>query len=180
MKRFILLLLLLLLPWSLLFAEEARVTLIEVEDGDTLVVNLAGKKERIQLLGVDAPEDRQNPKLKHDIQRTGLDAEQLLPAGQAATQYLKSLTLPGDALVLSGKLRQRDRYGRISTQVFSVTGVSLNQAMVIAGHARPLRSGTIPKALQQTLEEAYATAKSTRQGSWESHPEIFGIWTGDN
>jgi len=178
MKLFILLLL--LLPWSPLFAEEARGTLIEVEDGDTLMVDLAGKKERIQLLGVDAPEDRQNPKLKHDMQRTGLDAEQLLPAGRAATQYLKSLTHPGDALVLSGKLQQRDRYGRISTRVFSATGVSLNQAMVAAGHARPLRSGPLPKALKQTLEEAYATAKSTRQGSWKSYPDVFGIWAGSD
>ncbi|WP_456417661.1 thermonuclease family protein [Thiolapillus sp.] len=178
MKLFILLLL--LLPWRPLFAEEARGTLIEVEDGDTLVVDLAGKKARIQLLGVDAPEDRQNPKLKHDMQRTGLDAAQLLPAGRAATQYLKSLVRPGDTLVLSGKLRQKDRYGRISTRVFSATGVSLNQAMVAAGHARPLRSGPLPKALKQTLEEAYATAKSTRQGSWKSYPDVFGIWAGEN
>ena len=178
MKAFVFLLL--LLPCSLLFAAETQVELVEVEDGDTLVVDLAGKKERIQLLGVDAPEDRQNPKLKHDMQRTGLDAGQLLPAGRAATQYLKSLAHPGDTLVLSGKLRQRDRYGRISTQVFSATGMSLNQAMVAAGHARPLRSGAIPKALKQALEEAYVTAKSTRQGSWKSYPDVFGTWAGND
>ncbi len=172
--------LLLLLPCGLLFAGEVQVELIEVEDGDTLVVDLAGKEERIQLLGVDAPEDTQNPKLKHDMRRTGLDAAQLLPAGQAATQYLKFLVQPGAALTLSGRLKQRDRYGRISTQVFSATGVSLNQAMVAAGHARPLRSGAIPKTLKQALEEAYITAKSTRQGSWESYADVFGIWAGEN
>ncbi|WP_456378086.1 thermonuclease family protein [Thiolapillus sp.] len=176
MKAFVFLL---LLPCSLLIAAETRVELIEVEDGDTLLVNLAGKEERIQLLGVDAPEDRQNPKLKHDMQRTRLDAGQLLPAGQDATRYLNSLVRPGDMLTLLGELQKRDRYGRISTQVFSATGVSLNQAMVAAGHARPLRSGAIPKALKQALEEAYVTAKRTRQGSWKSYPDVFGTWAGN-
>ena len=49
-----------------------------VEDGDTLVVVAENQDVRIQLLGIDAPEDVPNPKLQKDLERTKLAEEVLI------------------------------------------------------------------------------------------------------
>lgn len=43
----------------------------EIEDGDTLVAVIGGSRERLQLAGIDAPEDSDNAKLQRDLTRTG-------------------------------------------------------------------------------------------------------------
>ncbi|MEJ1343607.1 MAG: hypothetical protein RPU14_16295, partial [Candidatus Sedimenticola sp. (ex Thyasira tokunagai)] len=64
-------LLLLTLPFSLATAGQPQhqASLISVEDGDTLVVKIKGEEKRVQLLGIDAPEDVENPKFTKDLQR---------------------------------------------------------------------------------------------------------------
>jgi micrococcal nuclease len=167
---------LLLLSSTLLFAADAEVELVKVEDGDTLVVNLSGKEERIQLLGMDAPEDTMNPKLKVDMARSGLSAEKLLSLGREATDYLRALIKPGDKLLLSGDLNQRDRYGRIAARVAMTNGLSVNITMVAAGYARPLKPETLPIDLRQQLEQAWQQASEQQRGLMASQSEAFKAW----
>ncbi|MEA3276993.1 MAG: hypothetical protein U9Q81_17250 [Pseudomonadota bacterium] len=77
-----------------LAAEElsARVDRIDIEDGDTLIAEVDGVNERLQLAHIDAPEDADNAKLARDLQRTGLDRWVLLELGQTATGHLRELT----------------------------------------------------------------------------------------
>ena len=63
---------------------------VDVEDADTLLMQVAGASYRIQLPGIDAPESVMNPKLQRDIGRTGLSADTLLPLGQAAVTGLQA------------------------------------------------------------------------------------------
>ncbi|MCP5430278.1 MAG: hypothetical protein H6962_08775 [Chromatiaceae bacterium] len=59
---------------------------VQIEDADTLVVEVAGVSYRIQLPDIDAPENTMNQKLQRDIERTGLGAEALLALGGGRTR----------------------------------------------------------------------------------------------
>ena len=106
----ILILLTLLLP-SVLLAERSPRTLpaevLSITDGDTIVIRLQGHKEKVRLIGIDAPECRPNPKAEKDSIRTGDDLRTITEMGRRATQYVKSVIRPGD--------RVTDRTGRPGT-----------------------------------------------------------------
>jgi len=83
----IIILLALLLPSGLL-AERSTRTLpadvLSVTDGDTIVIRLQGHKERVRLIGIDAPESRPNLKAKKDAIRTGDDLRTINEMGKRA------------------------------------------------------------------------------------------------
>lgn len=163
----------LILTFFLLVAAGARsealeVRVVEVEDGDTLLVMLEGKPARIQLAGIDAPEDRPNPKFNLDLKRTGLPAETLLELGRHATAHLRGLAPPGTTVLLEGDLAARDKYGRIALEVKLPDGRSLNEAMVADGYARALHA----PAYVPLQEEA---VKSGR-GIWGEAPDAARSW----
>ncbi|HID44137.1 MAG TPA: hypothetical protein EYP34_00075 [Chromatiaceae bacterium] len=166
----------LLLFSGLLAAGGVQVELVKVEDADTLVVKLNDKEDRVQLLGMDAPEDTHNPKLKVDMARSGLSADELLPLGQEATEYLRGLVRPGDRLVLSGDLKKRDRYGRIAADVLMENGLSINITMVAAGYARPLMPETLPRGMGTRLQQAWQQASEQKLGLMASQPATFQAW----
>jgi len=169
--------LLLLIP-LLVHAGKQPAELLKVEDGDTLLVNLDGNETRIQLQGIDAPEDSANPKLTVDMKRTGLGAEALLPLGEAATAHLRSLANTGSRLMLSGNLDAPDRYGRIPAEAFTAEGLSLNAAMVADGYARPLPTDAVPESLRERLQMVWTLVRDKKPGLWSAHPETFRAWAG--
>jgi micrococcal nuclease len=141
---------------------------IRVEDGDTLVVVLDGKEERVQLAGIDAPEDADNPKLKKDLERTGLEQEALLTLGRAATEKLSALVRDSAELRLNLDSENRDRYGRLTATIDTDEGGSLNQAMVADGYAIALPSGDeTANADLKTLEQQ---ARQAGRGLWGNSP----------
>ena len=103
---------------------------LHVEDGDTLLIVINGEQQRVQLAGIDAPEDTDNPKLQRDLQRTGLEREQLLALGQLSREYLRRLTKIGAPYTLHYQPDQRDRYGRLSAEVRDDRGRSLAETLV--------------------------------------------------
>ena len=149
-----------------------------VEDGDTLVLRIGGKSERVQLFGIDAPESVQNPKLKRDMARTGLDATTLLAIGQKATRHLQGLIRVGDAVRLEGDLGRRDKYGRISVIVIDPDGAPLNDAMVAQGYAVVLNRYPLAEPLKSRLLGAQTEAIRTHQGLWGSDREVALAWAG--
>ncbi len=159
-------------------AEENPYPVKAIEDGDTLVVEMNGQPERVQLLGIDAPENTGNPKLVRDIQRTGLKEGQLLEIGNAATDHLQSLVKPGDHIrIEEGKLR-RDKYGRYTVIAYSVESRSLNQAMVEDGYAIVLGRYPLPESMKESLKTAEEKAKRENRGLWGRYPETAGAWGG--
>jgi endonuclease YncB( thermonuclease family) len=165
-----------LLLSSLLLADGIFVELEKIEDADTLVVNLNGQSERIQLLGMDAPEDSLNPKLKVDATRSGKSQESLMSLGNEATDFLKRQIRPGEKLTLKGNLKQRDRYGRITAEIFTLNKLSLNIFMVEQGYARPLKSDTLPENLGNRLMSTWKQAEENHRGLFNSQPEAFRAW----
>ena len=159
-------------------AAETRYLVKAIEDGDTLVVEMNGQPERVQLLGIDAPENTDNPKLVRDVQRTGLVEKQLLEIGNAAAAHLQQLVKPGDYIRIDdGKLR-RDKYGRFIVIAFGAESRSLNQAMVEDGYAVVLGRYPLPESLKDGLKAAEVTAKRENRGLWGRYPETAGAWGG--
>lgn len=149
-----------------------------VEDGDTLIVEISGEKARLQLTGIDAPEDVMNPKLQKDMERTGLDAGTLLQLGQAATAHLASLVPVGARVTVEGQLEKRDRYGRIPAIVHSASGASVNETMVATGYAVVLGRYPMEPGLKARLLDMQKNAVEQKRGLWGSHPQTTHSWSG--
>jgi len=150
----------------------------QVEDGDTVVARIEGKSERLQLLGIDAPEDTDNAKLKRDLQVTGLQPEVLLQLGEQATQHLLTLLTPGQEVTLIGELQQRDRYGRIPVVLYAAGEQSFNEAMVGDGYAVVLGRYPLDARLKARLEALEAEAIAGRRGLWGPYRESAAAWSG--
>jgi len=136
-----------------------------LEDGDTLVVMANGEELRIQLLGIDAPEDTANPKLERDLQRTGLEMETLLKLGRQATAHLQQLV--GEAEVkLQGDLTARDRYGRVPMVVLNKQDRSLNDAMLEDGYAMVAGRTSATATEVQRWQQMERSAVAARRGIW--------------
>lgn len=162
-------------------ANDRAVELIEVgvEDGDTLILNIDGRDERLQLAHIDAPEDSRNAKLQHDIERTGLGGEVLIELGRGATLHLRGLAADGAGpFMLVYDPDRRDRYGRLVGEVSDAGGRSLGAAMVEDGFARvlPPREPKVARPAALTASEADAT--SSARGLWGEHREAAFAWKG--
>jgi endonuclease YncB( thermonuclease family) len=145
---------------------------LHVEDGDTLLVRIDGQEQRVQLRGIDAPEDRDNPKLQRDLARTGMARERLLALGQMATAHLERLTRIGGPHTLHYDPAQKDRYGRLTGDLLDVRGRSLAESAVSAGYAIAARDGT------ERFRTLQAQAQRESRGLWGLEAEATERWAG--
>lgn len=157
--------------------EGARYPLVAVEDGDTITVQVGGEIKRLQLAGIDAPEDQVNPKLTRDLERTGLSSDTLLALGNAATAHLKQLISPGDEVEVVGDLAASDRYGRIPVFVYKDKR-SLNATMVTDGYALVLQRSSIAQETKAELSALQLRAQGEKRGLWGSHDSETIRWSG--
>ncbi len=157
--------------------KELDYPVISVEDGDTIVVEIDGQPERLQLMGIDAPESVGNPKLQRDRQRTGLTSATLIDLGQEATRHLETMVSPGQRVTLEGGLQPHDKYGRIPTILYSPAGRPLSEAMVEDGFAVVLNRYPLPTELKQQLTEHEKSAATQERGLWNSHPKTMQAWS---
>lgn len=131
--------------------EEAsrEATVRRVVDGDTLVV---GRRERIRLVGVDAPE----------IAHRGRTAE---PYGAEAAAFTTRLAA-GQRVQLhfDAEAGAKDRYGRTLAYVTLSDGTSLNLALIASGHAEAYH--TLPYEKRPEFLAAEREACEQRLGLW--------------
>ena len=173
--------LLLTLIWTPAFADKLTIEVprITVADGDTVIATIGGNSERLQLAHIDAPEDRDNAKLQHDIKRTGLAAENLLALGSAATKHLESLTTDTGPFLIVYDPDDRDRYGRITAEISNKKGRSLVSAMLEDGYAKvlmPRKPGATPPPSQLSIMETEAITDG--RGIWGADAATAKAWHG--
>lgn len=152
--------------------------LIAVEDGDTITVQIDAQEKRLQLSGIDAPEDVINPKLSKDIARTNLSKEALLELGKAATNHLKQLITPGEPLRIEGDLNSSDKYGRVPIQAYKTSGPSLNEQMIADGFAVVLGRTSLSEDVKSQLLKSQQKALVEQKGLWGSHADETLLWSG--
>ena len=124
-------------------AQAARV--VEVVDGDTVLVLVGGQEEAVRYIGIDTP-------------------ERGWPGYQAATEANRRLVGSGPVYLVSD-VEDRDRYGRLLRYVYSATGIFVNLALVREGWAMPVEYPPNVRYAGDFLAAAQAAARESR-GFW--------------
>jgi len=147
---------------------------VQIEDADTLLVEVAGVSYRIQLPDIDAPENTMNPKLQRDIERTGLGAEALLALGGGADEGLRGLLRDFAPYQLHFDPDSRDRYGRVPGELVNAAGRHLSLRLVEEGYAVPVIN-TDPLR-HAVLDAAVSAARANGRGLWGTQSDTFSAW----
>lgn len=124
-----------------------EITVVHVDDGDSLIVELDGREERVRLLGINAPE---RDECLGDDSRDALEA------------------MVGDVAVLGLEAESRDQFDRILAHVF-VEDTYVNLAQVEAGLAIVLSD---ENAFSGELTNAQNGAEAAMAGLWS--PDVCG------
>lgn len=145
---------------------------IQIEDGDTLSVPMNGEAKRVQIAGIDAPENTDNPKMQRDLIRTGLEPDRLLKLGVMSTEYLRRLVRLAAPFTLRYEPGKVDRYGRIGAELSDSAGRSVAELMVKGGYAVALPGKS------ENLSALQSQAEKTKAGLWGIDPEATRSWAG--
>lgn len=139
-------------------AERGQV--VEVVDGDTVVIRVAGVEERVRLLNVDTPE-------------IGDQRQVLSCIGPQATEFLRRELPAGSRVELDYDLDLRDRYGRLLAAVY-VGPTLVNAEIAAAGLGEPVVFGRNDRFLRD-VEEAFEEARADGRGAFD--PDSECAWT---
>lgn len=140
-------------------------SIIHVIDGDTVIVRVEGKKEKVRLIGIDAPEVRHNDKAGRDSRRSGIDLNKIFESGKAASNELRSILSKGDIVGITYDLEKRDRYGRLLAYLYFSNGTMINEEIVRRGFATPLTIAPNTRFAHKFRKAAEDARKNSR-GLW--------------
>jgi micrococcal nuclease len=126
---------------------------VSIIDGDTVVLDLRGRRERVRLLGIDTPE-------------TDHPSRPVECYGTEATAQLTGLIPPGTTVRVERDVEARDHYDRLLLYLYRASDeVFVNLAMASSGHATTLH--VEPNgAHRPTLAAAEAEARADGRGLW--------------
>lgn len=127
------------------------VKVVEVHDGDTISVFFDGRREKVRLIGIDAPEFDQKP------------------WGQKAKRHLMELLSNSKwSVTPESDVEKRDKHGRLLCYVWLPDGRMINLQMLKDGYAMLF---TIPPNIKHVDE--------LRKAQREARDKDLGIWGRD-
>jgi micrococcal nuclease len=127
-------------------AERYKVRVLTVYDGDTLLVDHGGKREKIILYGVDCPESAQD-------------------FGPQAKQFTEACCSHKDLVI---DFKGRDKFNRLVAEIYLSDGADLNHELVKRGLAWWSDKFAAGDTVLQTLQ---TEAKAASAGLWAApHP----------
>jgi len=124
-------------------------TCVEIINGDTMVVNYKGVKQRVRLLGVKSP----------NIYRSEY--------GRKAADYMFN-TAKGRSIKLKFDKRTRDSQNNVLAYVYLEDGTLLNAELLKLGYAR--YDGKYPFKLEKKFQQYEKEAKLHKRGIWQKQP----------
>ena len=136
--------------------EAIPASVIRVVDGDTLLVWVGGKRERVRLIGIDSPE---SVKPESPVECYGEEAK----------DYLKSLLPTSTRIFLKYDETQgkRDRFGRILAYMFTEDGKNIAEEILRNGYAREYNyQKENPYLLHNRFLRDEQEAKAKQKGLW--------------
>lgn len=139
---------------------------LSVEDGDTIVIDMHGKDERIRFIGVDTPETKDPRK---PVQCYGPEAS----AFTKRTIGTQRVRLASDPLS-----NNRDRYERLLRYVYLPDGTLVNQLLITSGYGFAYTSFPFAKSAVFVREEA--AAQKANRGVWkhcQPYLNEYGVYT---
>ncbi len=131
-----------------------RASVLKVIDGDTFIVRINDRNERVRLASVDAPEIRRNNRSSQ-------------PHAEVSRQYLKNILLGQDVTLMEDPIQgPRDDFNRLLAYVYLVdNGVFINADMIRQGHAKVYRNANLTK--RPYLESLELQACQSGLGMWK-------------
>ena len=126
-------------------------------DGDTIVVDMDGVKEKIRLIGIDTPES------------VHPDPDRNVEYGEIASGFTED-QLEGKAVALEFDVQERDKYGRVLAYVY-LDGKMFNETLLEQGHAMV---STYPPNIKYVdrFTELQTQAREAKLGLWaEKDPD---------
>lgn len=129
----------------------------EVYDGDTIAINMAGRTEKVRLIGVDTPETKDPRK---PVQCYGPEASSY---SHSKLDHAK-VRLVADPLSTN-----RDRYDRLLRYVYLADGTFYNLNLLQSGNARAYTGFPFSKSTEFTRTEQ--NSKINKNGLWQNCSE---------
>ena len=131
----------------------AKAEVVEVIDGDTVILSFDGREESVRLIGVDTPETRHPDRPVECF-------------GPEATGFAEALLPLGTQVRVERDLEHRDDYGRLLGYVYRLSDdVFVNYELVRQGFAVPL--SIEPNTTHATLfVDAARAAEAVGAGLW--------------
>ena len=127
--------------------------MLRVVDGDTIVIDFYGKKEKIRLLNVDTPES-----VHPDLSRN-------TPMGKKASDYTRN-RLAGKSISLEFEKKKRGRYGRLLAYVI-IKGQNFNLELVEEGWSQYYTKYGNSPTYHDQFSEAQARAWAEKKQIWD-------------
>ena len=130
-------------------------TVERVVDGDTIIVHVNGRRERVRFIGIDTPE---SVKPNTPVQCFAIEA----------SNRTKALLPAGTPVRLVGDVEQRDKYKRLLAYVYRQRdNLFVNLSLAHDGYAQPY---TFPPNIAHTNEfvAAAADARNAGRGLWSA------------
>lgn len=129
------------------YSDSAEV--VRVQDGDSIIVKIHGRKEKVRLIGIDAPELKQKP------------------WGSEARRHLKGL-ITGASIRVETDIVKRDKYGRLLAYIWAAGGRFINLEMIKDGYA-----------VLYTISPNVKYENKLRDAQTEAREKKIGIWSAD-
>lgn len=132
---------------------------VEIVDGDTVLVAIDGGRETVRLIGIDTPETKK-------------PATPVECFGPEATEFLTSLIPPGTNVELHRDIESRDHFGRLLAYLFRrADGLFVNREILIKGFARTL---SIPPNTTYSgdFDEVASRARRENEGLWQACRDV--------
>lgn len=130
-------------------------SVVRVVDGDTIIVDIDGKDEKVRLIGIDTPESVHPDKTKN------------VPYGKVSSEFTKNL-LEEQEIWLEYDVQPRDKYGRILAYVYLDDNM-VNETLLQEGHAK---IATFPPNVKyvEEFKKIQETARTEEKGLWGANP----------
>jgi micrococcal nuclease len=139
---------------------------VSVTDGDTVVLQISSKRERVRLIGIDTPESKYNPRSRKQADQNHLVVDQVVRLGKLAAAHTQKLLPVGTPVRVEFDLEQRDRYGRLLAYLWLPNGTMVNEEIISSGFAYPL---TVPPNVK--YQDRFLT------GFRDSRRKQLGLWS---
>lgn len=136
----------------------ATAQVVHVTDGDTIVVLVAGVRERVRYVGVDAPE------------LTNAETGEPAECGGEAARLANAELVEGREVTLERDTSDRDRFGRLLRHVWVAgdDGWTLVSERLVAAGAVEARSYAPDTSRDAQLDTAERRARDANLGIWGS------------
>ena len=133
------------------YIKPVSATCTRAVDGDTIIVNIAGVKERVRLIGVDTPETKHPRKPVQYF-------------GKEASMFTANM-VEGKKVRLEFDQNQRDKYKRLLAYVYLEDGTFLNAEIIKQGYGHAYTK--FPFKYMQEFRQYEREARVRKRGLWK-------------